>query len=201
MFHDVRFPEDISYGSKGGPKFSTSVITLASGKERRNINWRLARAEYDVSHGIKDEAQMDDLRDFFYARVGMAYSFRFKDWGDYSAISQEIGKGDGTKKEFFLSKGYQSGNWKYVRPITKPVVETVTQVLVGGLPAAEFTVDGATGKITLPEAPVANAKVVVPYFEFDVHARFDIDHFDPVHEFWLTQTWQSIPVIEIKDED
>lgn len=53
-FHDVVFPDEIAYGSKGGPKFQTTVVTLGSGVERRNQDWSRVRAEYDVSHGIKD---------------------------------------------------------------------------------------------------------------------------------------------------
>jgi uncharacterized protein (TIGR02217 family) len=52
----------------GGPKFSTNVIILSSGYESRNQNWALARAEYDISTGIKTKADMDAVIAFFYAR-------------------------------------------------------------------------------------------------------------------------------------
>ncbi|RME61845.1 MAG: TIGR02217 family protein, partial [Alphaproteobacteria bacterium] len=57
-FHDVRFPTDISFGSSGGPGFSTSIVETASGVEQRNANWAAARARYDVGTGIRGE---DDL--------------------------------------------------------------------------------------------------------------------------------------------
>jgi uncharacterized protein (TIGR02217 family) len=44
------------------------VIILSSGYESRNENWALARAEYDISTGIKTKADMDAVIAFFYAR-------------------------------------------------------------------------------------------------------------------------------------
>ncbi len=37
-FTEIRFPENISYGSIGGPEFSTDVVTTHNGCEQRNIN-------------------------------------------------------------------------------------------------------------------------------------------------------------------
>ncbi|MCK4609475.1 MAG: DUF2460 domain-containing protein, partial [Gammaproteobacteria bacterium] len=64
-----RFPDDISYGSKGGPSWNTSVITLNSGYEKRNKNWTNARYSYDVAYGIKTQAELLALVDYF-NRVG-----------------------------------------------------------------------------------------------------------------------------------
>jgi hypothetical protein len=44
-FHEVRFPTDISYGSSGGPEFSTDIVITSSGHEQRNIT---ADFEFDV---------------------------------------------------------------------------------------------------------------------------------------------------------
>lgn len=91
QFHEVRFPTDISYGSNGGPGFLTNILELASGHEQRNIEWSLAKAKYDVQYGIKTREQMQDVLDFFYARRGRGYGFRFKDWMDYQIPRQQIG--------------------------------------------------------------------------------------------------------------
>lgn len=207
MFHDVRFPEEISYGSKGGPKFSTSIITLASGKERRNQNWLDVRAEYDVAHGIKDRTDMEELRAFFYARRGRAHSFRFKDWSDYEVLAQTLGTGDGVKTDFQIIKTYVSGTDYYIRNVTKPVEGTLTNLLVNGVTQIEgpddmsddFSVDYSTGIISFYTPPTDGHSIVLTSCEFDVHTRFDSDHFDPVHEFWQTESWSSIMLVEIKD--
>ena len=107
-FAEVQFPPEISYGSKGGAMFSTSVISSYSGHEQRNINWSQARARYDIASGIKDEKQRLELIAFFRARRGRAIGFRFKDWSDYTAKNQLIGKGDGRRKNFQFLKRYKS---------------------------------------------------------------------------------------------
>ena len=63
-FHDVRFPEDIAYGTTGGPEFSTDVVVTHGGYERRNVNWEEARCRYNIAHGIKTQAQLEILMAF-----------------------------------------------------------------------------------------------------------------------------------------
>lgn len=201
-YHNVVFPEEISYGSKGGPQFKTSIVTLASGKERRNIEWSKVRAMYDVSHGIKDPDQMIELRNFFYARYGMAYSFKFRDWGDCEIFNQNLGVGDGTNKKFQIIKSYISGPGQYDRTVTKVKNGSVLPIKVDGVAKVEdtdYTIDYQTGMVTFVTAPAATKVVNMPYAFFYVHVRFDIDVFDPKWEFWQYQSWESIPLIEIKD--
>lgn len=201
-FHDVIFPTDISYGSRGGPKFSTTVLMLASGYEKRNQNWSKVKAEYNVSYGIKDEDDMALLRVFFYARAGRAYSFRFYDWADHSVGVQQIGTGDGLETAFQIIKEYTSGGYTYTRDITKPISGSLLNVAVGGVDQVEgvdYTVDYATGIITFVVAPPLNDAVVIGACEFHVHVRFDTDHLDASHEFWRTQSWPDIPLVEVKE--
>nr|WP_253307663.1 DUF2460 domain-containing protein [Rickettsia endosymbiont of Ceutorhynchus assimilis] len=56
-FAEMQFPPEISYGSKGGPQFSTDIVTTFSGHEQGSINWQEARSRYDISSGIKTEYQ------------------------------------------------------------------------------------------------------------------------------------------------
>ena len=224
-FHDTLFPKAISYGSKGGPRFSTTVLTLASGKERRNQNWIDVRAEYDVSHGIKDRTDMMELREFFYARRGKAFSFRFHDHADNVVFNQKIGQGDGVNKSFQIVKTYSPAANPYVRKITKPVSGTLHGVLVAGVAKTEyayivpgtlayttwfnalsapaklaaFMCNYSTGDLYFATAPAAGDLIEVAAVNFHVHVRFDTDVFDSVHDFWETESWESILLVEIKD--
>lgn len=202
-YHNVLFPKEISYGSRGGPSFKTTVITLASGLERRNQEWKRVRAIYDVSHGIKSPQELEELRSFFYARRGMANSFNYYDWGDNDVITQNIGVGDGVKKQFQIIKSYiDDANYQYDRVITKVESGSDLPVTLNGVPQSkptQYTLDYSTGIVAFVTAPPLGAIVSLPFARFYVHARFDIDHFDPVHDFWLYQSWESIPIVEIKD--
>lgn len=207
-FHEILFPPNISYGSAGGPKFKTTVFTADSGYEQRNIDWKNTRAEYDVSHGIKTQVQMDELTAFFYARRGKAYGFRFKDWNDFLVSQQVIATGDGSTRAFQLLKTYsdtqaESGeSYSFSRAITKPAWNSVAGVTVAGavkVAGTNYTVDYATGIITFTVAPAVGAEVKIGSAEFHVPVRFDTDHLDATHEFWNTQSWNSIPLVEVRD--
>lgn len=195
-FDEVRFPEAISYGSSGGPGFSTTVLQLSSGFEQRNVNWAATRARFNVSHGIKSRADMDALITFFRARQGRARGFRFKDWSDYTITNQTIGTANGVLQQFQIIKTYTSGSQTYTRTITKPVSGTLAFTVNGGAPGAH-TVNYNTGVITFSSAP-ATGDIVITTCEFDVPVRFDIDQMDVQHDFWETQSWPNIDLVEVR---
>lgn len=199
QFIEQQFPPNISYGSKGGPGFSTTVFISDSGAEQRNINWQDARARYDVSHGIKDIDDMDAILAFFYNVKGMAIGFRYKDWADYQLVDEPIGTGDASETVFQIIKTYTVGSEDYVRDIKKIVdgtlvvkVDGVTQTLT-----TDYTVNINTGVITFV-LPVPLNDVVTVTCEFDVPVRFDTDQMDITQEAWRLETWDSIPLVELK---
>lgn len=194
-FHEILFPEDISYGSSGGPGFNTTIIELSSGHEQRNINWSESKAKYDVSQGIKTRAQMDDLIDFFWARRARAYGFRFKDWADFTCTDEPIGIGDGTTTVFQMLKVYEPQGFPFTRKIRKINPGTMAVKVNGAVVA--FTVDNNTGLITLGAAPAISA-VITATCEFHIPVRFDSDEMKVSHDQWETMSWPSIPLVEIK---
>ena len=210
-FQNVRFPVDVSYGAVGGPMFNTTVFELSSGSEKRNINWSLVRAKYDVSYGIKTQEQMDAVREFFYARRGMAYGFRFRDWGDYQLERQEIGTTDGATQTFQIYKRYTSNSVNYDRNITKivsdsDVVDYTLSVWVNGNPITEgagagnFSINRNTGIITLGSSLyTVSGDAIEVQCEFDVPVRFGTDHLAVSIDNFSSQSWNNIPIIEIRD--
>lgn len=203
-FVEQRFNVDISYGSKGGPSFNTTVFEATSGYEQRNINWSQARCVYDVSQGIRDKTDMEEILEFFYAMRGKATGFRYKDWADYQLTQELIGTGDGTKTAFQIIKTYSAnGSAPYVRTIRKivaPDANIPLQVYVNDVlktVTTDYTVDLNTGIITFTAAPSASATIKVTC-EFDVPVRFDTDQMTITEEAWNLETWDDIPLVEIK---
>ena len=202
-FCDVQFPTDISYGSKGGSGFSTNIFTTTAGFEQRNINWQRSKGRWDVSYGIKTVDQMNELIAFFMAMQGRAFAFRFKDWADYQIVNTTIGTGDGTTTGFALSKTYTvtgpgGTTYGYTRPILKPVAGSLSGVLVNGVPDTGATVDPTTGLITPSTVPGSGHGIFVTYAEFDVPCRFDTDTLDIVQDFWEVESFNSIPIVEVR---
>ena len=205
-FHEVRFPDNISRGARGGPERRTQIVELASGDEERNASWANSRRRYDAAYGVRRADDLAAVVAFFEARNGRLYGFRWKDWGDYksclpsgtrAATDQVIGTGDGTTTAFQLTKTYASGTQTWIRSITKPVVGTVTVAIGGTVQASGWSIDTTTGLVTFTSPP-ANDTAITAGFEFDVPVRFDTDQLDVTHDIERLGSITSIPLIEVR---
>ncbi|GEQ97074.1 hypothetical protein JCM17844_07110 [Iodidimonas gelatinilytica] len=206
-FHDVRLPDTVSFGSTGGPRFSTRVVATASGHERRNRDWDQARADYDISSGLRSVDDLAQLMAFFRARAGRAYGFRFRDWADHRSsldrsppapTDQEIGVGDGSNQEFQLIKRYGDGDMAHIRRITRPVDGSVRIALDGVERTTGWSVDPHSGLVRFDVAPLDGA-VVSAGFLFDVPVRFADDALSLSLEAFDTGAAPAIRLLEIKE--
>jgi uncharacterized protein (TIGR02217 family) len=205
-FHEIRFPDSISRGAKGGPERRTRIVELASGDEERNASWANSRRRYDVSYGVRRADDLAAVVAFFEARNGRLHAFRFKDWSDYksclpsaapAATDQIIGTGNGSTTAFQLVKTYASGAQSWARAIIKPVAGTVTVSLNGVAQGAGWSVNTTTGIVTFAVPPATGA-VIRAGFEFDVPVRFDTDELPVTLDIERTGSIPSIPLIEVR---
>ena len=205
-FHEVRFPDNISRGARGGPERRTQIVELASGDEERNASWANSRRRYDVAYGIRRSDDLAAVVAFFEARNGRLHGFRYKDWADYksalpsqaiTATDQQIGTGTGSQQTFQLAKRYTSGAQTWVRTIAKPVSGTVRVALGMVEQMSGWTVDTTTGVVTFITAP-ANGVIIRAGFEFDVPVRFDSDTLDVTLDFERLGSITAIPLLEIR---
>lgn len=207
-FHEIRFPASLSFGSVGGPERRTEIVALTNGHEQRRTPWAHSRRRYDAGLGLRSLDDVAALIAFFEARSGQLHGFRWKDWADYTSGSvragvqfqdQIIGRGDGRRREFVLSKTYASGPGSYLRPIAKPVRGTVLAG-VGAVAMKEglhYEVDTATGTVTFDAPPGPDAEVTAG-FEFDVPVRFDADRIAVSVSSFQAGDLPSVPVIEVR---
>ena len=205
-FHDVRFPDNISRGARGGPERRTQVVELASGDEERNASWLNSRRRYDVAYGIRRADDLAAVVAFFEARNGRLHGFRYKDWADYKSTlpsqaitptDQQIGTGTGSLTTFQLSKLYTSGAQSWTRATVKPVAGTVRVTLGTAEQLTGWTLDATTGVVTFTIAP-GNGVIVRAGFEFDVPVRFDADMLDVTLDIERLGSITSIPLLEIR---
>ena len=205
-FHEVRFPDNISRGARGGPERRTQIVELASGDEERNASWADSRRRYDVAYGIRRADDLAAVVAFFEARNGRLHGFRYKDWADYksappsqaiTATDQQIGTGTGSQQTFQLAKRYTSGAQTWVRTVAKPVAGTVRIALGMVEQMSGWTLDTTTGVITFTTAP-AGGVIVRAGFEFDVPVRFDSDTLDVTLDFERLGSITAIPLLEIR---
>lgn len=168
-FHnDAVFDFQLTTGSRYRPGFRTAIVEVAGGGEQRVQNYETVRHGGEVGIALRDWTQLQLVRDFFIARMGATYGFRFPDPSDHSSAidghsapsptDQYLGEGDGTNVQFQLRKQYIQGLTVRNRLIRYPVASTVT-IAIDDVPTTNFTVDDSTGTVTMGLAPGAGATV------------------------------------------
>lgn len=205
-FHETRFPTDIAFGSRGGPKRKTVIAVSGSGHEHRNSQWADSKREYNAGYGIKNIDDIHTVVEFFEERRGMLHGFRWKDKFDWKSCApkqtpaysdQEIGTGDGTTTTFQLVKVYGSAYSPYTRDIKKPVLNTVKIGVNGSQVMSGWSVNYTTGIVTFNTAPTAGHKITAGY-EFDVPVRFDTDYLQIDLSAFDAGNVPDIPIVEIR---
>ena len=203
MFHEVRLPARLAFGSTGGVERRTEVVALGSGYERRSSPWAHGRRRYLIGAGLRSLDDMAALTAFFEARRGRLYGFRFRDFADFrscapggmlSPADQSLGLGDGARTAFQLVKAYGDVS----REIRKPVDGSVRVAVAGQeLSPGAFTVDPTTGRVELAAPPAPGAEVSAG-FVFDTPVRFDADRIELTLESFGAGRMIAMPLIELR---
>jgi uncharacterized protein (TIGR02217 family) len=164
----VFLPENIERDAKGGPRFNTSIFIGANGAEHRSANWPRQIGRWSINLGYRNDDDEDFLavRNTFYACMGNAYGFVFRDWSDHSAVDQPMVAIPETEL-FQLQKVYSIGHGSFSRKITRPKASTVVVKLAGVVQSV--TVEYSGGIITGATSDMTAS------FEFGVPVRFDTD--------------------------
>ncbi|MGB3166764.1 MAG: DUF2460 domain-containing protein [Alteraurantiacibacter sp.] len=205
-FDDVHYPLALGRDAAVSPEFSTSIALTASGHERRNSQWSDARLHYDVGPGIRGQAELGVLLEFFRARRGPARAFRLADPFDHSSngltgqpspTDQLLGIGDGLAATFRLAKTYGTGDDPQRRLVTRPRGETVV-VSVGGVRVTDWTLEEG-GRVVFTDAPPEGAEVRAGFL-FDVPVRFAEDRLDITGATFAAGEAPSVPLVEVREE-
>ena len=203
-FDAVDFPLAIGREAMVVTEFSTQIVSAPSGHEQRASEWAEARMRYDAGPGIRSEADVRALVDFFRARRGAARAFRFRDPFDASSAGdgglpmagdQMLGVGDGVRRQFALVKRYGAGDAEQVRNVRLPV-ESSVRVSVDGLETAAFLVT-EDGEVLLDVAPAAGVAVRAGFL-FDVPVRFADDRLEVSRATFLAGEVASVPLVEVR---
>ncbi|WP_227339988.1 DUF2460 domain-containing protein [Sphingopyxis sp. P8] len=203
-FDPVDFPLAIGREAVAATEFSTQIISSPAGHEQRASEWAEARMRYDAGPGVRSEADVRTLADFFRARRGAARAFRFRDPFDQSSAAdgglpgpgdQWLGDGDGVRRGFSLVKRYGDGAAVQERRIALPVAGSV-RVSVAGIETAAFVVTEA-GEVLL-DAPPPTGAAVRAGFRFDVPVRFAEDRLEVSRATFLAGELASVPLVEVR---
>ena len=206
---EVVFPLAVSRRATGGPQRRTEIVALGSGREVRNARWADSRRHWDAGSGVRSLDELHEVLAFFEARRGRLHGFLFRDpFDDRSSLpsaapgplDQALATGDGVTRVFSLVKSYGGSPRPWLRPISRPIAESV-RVAVAGVErtrGVDFTVSPSDGRITFAAAacPPPGA-VVTAGFEFFVPARFDADEIRIDLTAFLAGEIPTIPLVEL----
>ena len=194
-FIDVPLPRSLqAYPCRSMPRFSTSIVGVASGAESANSNWAAPLHRFILPDKISDQESLEDFREHWMVMRGPFHTFPFRDPFDFASVrltcpdtvpvitrtDQPLGTGDGVRRTWQLQKQYSRGPASYVRPITLPIVSTVLIGINGLEPAAvpgpsggpySVAVDREGGTVTFTPAPNLGL-VLTAGFLYEVPVRF-----------------------------
>jgi hypothetical protein len=196
-FHEILFPEDISYGSSGGPGFNTTVIELSSGHEQRNINWSRRRRPTRSAKRSRLANRWKKSWTSSTLANGKAYGFRFKDWMDYQLVHEPIAVGDGVTRTFQVDQDLRAEGFPFVRRSASstpaPSPSTSTRTRRAGSPCRWTTTPASSRSPPHRQWASRHRRRRVPRAGPLRHDEIKINHDD-----WELMSWPSIPLVEIK---
>lgn len=164
-----------AFGFEGGPEFSTRVVTLANGFERRNGEWAEARRKYTLPFQNIDPTRYANILNMFYVAQGMLNCFRYRDPLDHDADNEIFAVAETGRTEYQLLKVSNIDGFLYRRNVYAIPESASIVVTVNGVPTGAFQLDRERGLIDFDAAP-ANGAVLRWTGDFDVWVRFDQDY-------------------------
>lgn len=176
------------------PMFSTTMVEASSGQEDANQNWSQALQKFRLPKVITTMQVYNQLLAHWYAMRGPARLFPFRDPLDMASadvecanvvptitgLDQQIGTGDGVRRDWQLVKTYTAGAEEYTRDIQLPIVSSVVVLLDGDTLAAATggpyvaTITREGGNLNLNPAP-PDGMAITAGFLFDVPVRYEND--------------------------
>lgn len=160
-----------AYGWQGAPGFQTTIVTMRSGRERRNAEWSKARHSYTIKFLNIARTSYMGIKQMHLSCMGRLRAFKFKDQLDYQADAEVFGEGNGVDTVFQLRKVSTIDGVSYIRDTY--VIRPGSTILKNGS-AVTHTVDPDRGLVTFAVAPALGATLSGTW-DFDVWVRFNQD--------------------------
>lgn len=117
----------------------TDIVTMNSGRERRNAAWAFKKMQFTASYAMLDAASQLEVMSAFYAANAQLLLFRFRDFGDntVSGSPLDTSKVIGTTYDAQLTKRYNFGPVAYadrqIQAVTSCVVLDHLSAVVPGV--------------------------------------------------------------------
>lgn len=161
------------YGWAGGPTFSTQIVSLMNGREKRNARWKQPRHVFSAPYQNISQEAFRQIKKMFLICRGSTFAFRFRDENDHEADQAQFAVADGVQTEFQLGITFIEAGRSFFREVYALANEPV--LTVDGSPIGSgFTVDLDRGRVVFDNPP-ASGSVLRWTGDFDVWVRFNSD--------------------------
>lgn len=172
-FINERLPTKVEEGAVRYDDEDIETVTTDGGWETRNARQSQSLLRFDISFppGRDGSEVREAVVAMYKAARGQLRAFRFRDFLDYTLEDELIGLGDGSTTVFQVKKSWTVGGVTESRRITRPVSPLVVKSN-GILLSSGYSIDYATGLLTITAAPTVGAEVRVSG-AFDIPVRFD----------------------------
>jgi uncharacterized protein (TIGR02217 family) len=194
-YHDISLPKFIEVFVVGRFEFAASYVSTLSGREIIKLDREDAKQKYLIKNCRLSQAEFEQFNNFFRARRGRQFAFRFRDYSDYQVNKQLIAKGDGRLLECQLFKLYEDPITPYIRIIRKPVKDTI-KLYINDQEAEGAIINYNTGIIKL-NSPLLSDQILVADFIFDVVVRFNNDSFEYMYRKDGSIELSTIELVEV----
>jgi uncharacterized protein (TIGR02217 family) len=210
-FDEVLLDSEYGARARGGPEFSTAVITAVSGVRQRNANRLDFIGRWAIAYDVLTPDSLYDLYKFFVCRQGMAYGFRFLAPEAHSVPStaaEQFGTGNGVTTTFQLQRQWTSGPRTYTKKIIKPMAGGLTYVSGasevkiydnGTEVTSGVSVSSTTGVVTFT-IPPTNTHILTWSGTYHTPVMFGRDAFESEIDIGSTSLW-GVDIIEILPQE
>ena len=149
------------YGWEGGPEFSTRIVRMANGRERRNAEWSQPQHFYAVPFANLVQSQYAPIKQMHLNRRGRWGCFLFRDRLDDYADNETFAVAEAGQTEFQLAKWSVIDGVSYHNEINAIYLpnddgsaqSNTVEITVNDNPAGSHVIDRDRGIVTFDTAP------------------------------------------------
>lgn len=176
-FSDLLFPLELTYGSSGGPAFSTDVHTTRYGHEQRITRWARPRRRYRIAPAIRCQEDCRTLSWFFQTHRGRAVAFRFFDPLDHHCPRHRLGIGNGTRTRWpLVHRIALPGMPPLEEPLQAPVLAS-WRLWIQGTNCTEWDWDAQDHCLVFATPPPLD-HIIEAEGSYHIPVRFDHDNLE-----------------------
>jgi uncharacterized protein (TIGR02217 family) len=152
IYYDIVFPECISYGSTGVPRYETEKAEVLSGDEQRQTRWAYPKHEYSINMENLPANELSEIMNIWHVVRGDYIGFMFMDPLDHTSNNTPMGLSGtevsgsdqfvaiavGGVTDYEIKKEYRINNRIVQRLIKFPKQGTLL-IEVDGRPSTQWT--------------------------------------------------------------